>query len=327
MAEHMTARCIKAGPRRTGAAGLALFGWCLGRVAGRGVRRVRRLWSALAAMAMLAAPAAAAELILYSSPNFEGEALRVTGDVPNLREFRFNDEASSIVVLSGEWEIYPDKNYGGAGVLVPPGRYPSMEAVLFENNELSSLKVHVRKGPPPPPPKPDLTRKVEARTGYDATLEGGAVKEVRFRGLTAFVTVTNGSEVDAAASTLRIEPGKKMAAVATYIAPGGNVCGDGKIPWPEKNGGQTACTSLKSGDVMGKPDDAAMTCAIPALKAGASARCAAVFSAAYSWLVPPIGDWNVVATADAGNRVKEANEKNNGAGEQIRVKGDELPAH
>ena len=76
-----------------------------------------------------------------------------------------------------------------------------------------------------------------------------------------------------------------------------------------------------------KPDDAAMTCAIPALKAGASARCAAVFSAAYSWLVPPIGDWNVVATADAGNRVKEANEKNNGAGEQIRVKGDELPAH
>ena len=55
----MTARCIKAGPRRTGAAGLALFGWCLGRVAGRGVRRVRRLWSALAAMAMLAAPAAA----------------------------------------------------------------------------------------------------------------------------------------------------------------------------------------------------------------------------------------------------------------------------
>ena len=37
-------------------------------------------------MAMLAAPAAAAELILYSSPNFEGEALRVTGDVPNLRD-------------------------------------------------------------------------------------------------------------------------------------------------------------------------------------------------------------------------------------------------
>ena len=56
---------------------------------------------------MLAAPAAAAELILYSSPNFEGEALRVTGDVPNLREFRFNDEASSIVVLSVSYLLLP----------------------------------------------------------------------------------------------------------------------------------------------------------------------------------------------------------------------------
>ena len=81
-------------------------------------------------MAILAAPAAAAELILYSSPNFEGEALRVTGDVPNLREFRFNDEASSIVVLSGEWEIYPDKNYGGAGVLVPSRKAAGHEAAL-----------------------------------------------------------------------------------------------------------------------------------------------------------------------------------------------------
>lgn len=287
---------------------------------------MRRLLFALASLVTLAGPAAAAELILYSSPNFEGEALRVTGDVPNLREFRFNDETSSMVVLSGEWEIYPDKNYGGAGILVPPGRYASMDAVLFENNELSSLKVHVRKGPPPPPPKPDLTRKVEARTGYDAMLEAGAVTELRFRGLTAFVTVTNSSEVDAGASTLRIEPGKKMDAVATYLAPGGNICGDGKIPWPDKNGGQITCTGLKSGDIVGKPDEAAMTCAIPALKAGASARCAAVFSAAYSWLVPPIGDWNIVATADAANRVKEANEKNNGAGEQVRVKGDDLPA-
>ncbi len=65
---------------------------------------------------------------------------------------------------------------------------------------------------------------------------------------------------------------------------------------------------------------------MPALKAKSSARCVAVFSASYSWLVPAIGDWSIVATADAGNRVKEANEKNNGAGEQIRVKGDDLPA-
>lgn len=287
---------------------------------------MRRLLIALATLVTFAAPAAAAEVILYSSPNFEGEALRITGDVPNLRQFSFNDEASSMIVVSGEWEIYPDRNYGGAGIGVPPGRYATMEEVLFENNELSSIRLHVRAGPPPPPPKPDLTRDVDARSGFDATLEAGAVKDLRFRGLTAYVTVTNPSDVTAGASTLRIEPGKKMGAVATYIAPGGNPCGNGKAPWPGRNGGQTACAANRGGDVVAKADDDAMTCAIPALSPGASARCVAVFSAGYSWLVPPIGDWNIVATADAANRVKESNEKNNGAGEQIRVKGDELPA-
>ena len=285
-----------------------------------------RWLSAIAACLTLAAPAAALEAILYSKPNFEGDALRITGDVPNLREFRFNDETSSMVVISGEWEIFPDRNYGGAGILVPPGRYPTMESVLFENNELSSIRQHIRKGPPPPPPKPDLTRTVDARSGYDATLADGKVTELRFRGITAYVTVTNTSEVDAGASTLRVEPGKKMGAVATYLGPGGNSCGDGKAPWPAKNGGPTTCTPNQRGDITGKAADGAVTCAIPALKPKASARCVAVLSAAYSWLVPPITEWNIVATADAANRVKEANEKNNGAGEQIRVKGDELPA-
>ncbi len=288
---------------------------------------MRRLLIALTAIFTFAAPAAAAEVILYSSPNFEGDALRITGDVPNLRELRFNDETSSMVVISGEWEIYPDKNYGGTGIGVPPGRYPNMDAVLFENNELSSIRVHVPKGPPPPPPKPDLTRTVDARTGYDATLEGGKVTALRFRGLTAYVTVVNESDVDAGASTLRVELGKKMGGVATYIGPGGNPCGDGKAPWPGKNGGQAACTPNNGGDITAKPtDDGALTCAIPALKPNRSARCVAVFSAGYSWLVPPIGDWNIVATADAANRVKESNEKNNGAGDQVRVKADDLPA-
>lgn len=287
---------------------------------------MRRLLIAVAALTTFAGAAAAGEVILYSKPNFEGEALRITGDVPNLREFSFNDETSSMVVVSGEWEIYPDKNYGGTGIGVPPGRYPNMESVLFENNELSSIRVHIPKGPPPPPPKPDLTRKVDARSGYDATLDGGKVTELRFRGLTAYVTVTNESDVDAGASTLRVAPGKKMSAFTTYIAPGGNPCEAGKVPWPGANGGVTACTAVKGGDITGKPDDDAITCAIPALKARASARCVAVFSAAYSWLVPPISDWNITATADAANRVKETNEKNNGAGDQIRVKADDLPA-
>lgn len=285
---------------------------------------------ALLAILMSAAAAHAEDVvILYSSPDFGGEQLRVTGDVPNLSDYDMNDEVSSMIVLGGEWAIFPHKNYRGAGIRVPPGRYPNMAAVLFENNELSSLRL-LTPTPPPPPPKPklaDLKLKSDARSGYQAVIEGEgetrAVKNVTFRGVTVYVTVTNTGEADSAASTLVIAPGKAMADYVKYISGGKHPCAEREVPWPAEAGRQIACTALKSGDIVASASGAKLSCDIPALAIGKSARCVGVMSVLYNWVVPDFGDWLLSASADAGGTVKESSEKNNGA--DIKVAKDDLP--
>jgi hypothetical protein len=281
------------------------------------------LFSLIWAMA-LGGQAAAAELILYSSPNFQGKSLRVTGDVPNLREYRFNDEVSSLVVLSGEWALYEDSNYGGKAVRVPPGSYPEMGAVLMDNNELSSLRPLTPAAPPPPPPPklPDLTISTDARSGFvgDSTQPDS----VTFRGVIAFVTVANKGEGRAAASTLTIEPGPDE--LAPYRAAGANPCPRGEFLWPASAGGPAACVRLRTGDVLAKPAGAGLSCAIPALDPGDSARCAVSFSVPYTWLVPTVAEWTITATADSGRKIREADERNNAGDGPARIAPDALPA-
>lgn len=293
-----------------------------------------RLWLAILAALWLGAGLARAEdkVILYSSPDFKGDALEVRGDVANLRDYDFNDEVSSMVVLGGEWAIYPDKNYGGVGIRVPPGNYPNMESVLFKNNDMSSIKL-VRPTPPPPPPKaklPDLQRKADARSGYLATIAGEGpartVSNVTFRGITAYVTVTNSGEADADATTLTIEPADSMADFRRYISPGLQPCPAGQVPWPAKNGQIATCTAIKSGDIVAKPSGAKLSCAVPALAIGSSARCVGTLSVLYNWVVPELGDWHIVAVANAGDDIKESSKKNNGAGAEIDIGKDDLPA-
>lgn len=287
-----------------------------------------RIIAALASLA--AAPVAVAEdkVILYSSPDFKGKELHIVGSVANLSDYDMNDEVSSLRVLGGDWAIYEDKDFKGKAIRLPPGDYRNMGEALFDNNELSSVGL-LKATPPPPPKLPDLTRKVDARTSYDATVEGeGAERvatEVRFRGITVFVTVTNDGAAPAAASTLAIEPGKKIGAFVSYIAEGRHNCGTGKAPWPATNGRQGACTELKRADIVANEAGDKMVCAIPVLAPGDSARCVAVFSVLYNWLVPQFGDWSIVATVDSAGKIKESNEKNNGAGAEIAVKGDDLP--
>ena len=274
-------------------------------------------------------PEQTSRLVLYKSGGYGGDALDVIADVPELDEYGFDDNVSSFQVIEGFWQLCEGENYTSTCITVGPGAYPDLGAIGLRNNALESVRRMQPPGPPPPPPRPDLTRKVEARASYDAIIEGEGeariVNEVAFRGITVRVTVRNEGSVAAEASTLRIEPGKKMADVASYIAVGEHECGAGTIPWPAKEGGPTTCAPVQKGEVVAKTDGAGANCAIPKLEPGDSARCVAVFSVLYNYLVPQFGDWYVVAVADSGNRVKEDSEKNNGAGEQIRVKGDDLP--
>ena len=267
----------------------------------------------------LAGPAAAAEIILYSSPNFQGKSLRVTGDVPSLREYRFNDEVSSLVVLSGEWALYEDSNFQGNGIRVPPGSYPEMGAVLMDNNELSSLRP-LTTAAPPQAKLPDLVTSIEARSGFIGDPSNPA--SITFRGVTAYVTITNRGEGRASASTLAIVAGPDE--MTPYRAAGFHPCAKAEMPWPERAGGAASCSRLKSGDLVAKPSGAAMTCAIPALEPGASARCAVTFSVLYSWLVPQLTGWTITATADSGRKLKESDRGNNGGDSPLKVSPDTL---
>jgi hypothetical protein len=267
-------------------------------------------------------------IILYKSPDFQDDALDLASDMAELEDRDFDGNVSSFVIVSGYWQLCEKEFYKGFCVELGPGSYPNMGAAGLSNNELESVR-RMKVPAPPVLPKPDLARSVEARAGYDATIEGEGdarlVTEVVFRGVTVRVTVTNKGASEAAASTLRIEPGGKMSAVASYIAAGEHECGAGKFPWPAKEGRQITCTALGKGELAATANGTAMTCAVPKLQPGGSARCVAVFSVLYNYLVPQFGDWYVVATVDAGKKVGEENEKNNGAGDQIRVKGDDLP--
>lgn len=270
-------------------------------------------------------------VILYEKPNFQGGRIQVTGDVTNLADYRgFNDQISSIQVFgSSNWVVYEHSNYKGRWTILPPGNYATMNAAAFPDDTMSSIHKEIKKTPPPKPKLPDLQRKVDARAGYNGVVEGEGeariARDVTFRGLTAYVTVTNAGEADAAASTLVIKPGKAMSDLASYISEGKHHCAVGEVPWPEKAGGPVTCTKVRSSDIVAQPGEGQQTCAIPALAIGQSARCVAVMSVLYNWVVPEIDDWSITAFVDSGKKVKESNEKNNGDGAEIKVTGDDLP--
>ena len=69
--------------------------------------------AALLASGFAAATASAQEIILFDGPNFNGQQVRVTGDVRNLDSRGFNDRTSSFRVVRGQWELCQHDDYRG----------------------------------------------------------------------------------------------------------------------------------------------------------------------------------------------------------------------
>ncbi|WP_300542268.1 beta/gamma crystallin-related protein [Maricaulis sp.] len=82
------------------------------------------------------ASAAAQEIILYDGPNFTGQQVRVTGQVNNLSAMRFNDRASSLRVVSGQWEVCQHDDFNGT-CEVHSGDARSLGRM---NNQITSLR-------------------------------------------------------------------------------------------------------------------------------------------------------------------------------------------
>jgi hypothetical protein len=78
--------------------------------------------------------------------NFQGPTMTLRRDVPDLREFQFNDRISSLQVTPGDaWEVCEDTNYGGRCLVVTGAERDLRTRGL--NDAISSMRrVQVREG-------------------------------------------------------------------------------------------------------------------------------------------------------------------------------------
>ncbi|WP_291083049.1 beta/gamma crystallin-related protein [Hydrogenophaga sp.] len=82
----------------------------------------------------------AAQATLYANDNFAGQSLRMTSAVPSLHRHKFNDRASSIVVVGNRWEVCEDDGFRGRCTVLRPGRYDALSDIGLEDG-ISSARM------------------------------------------------------------------------------------------------------------------------------------------------------------------------------------------
>jgi hypothetical protein len=98
---------------------------------------MKRLLAAAAVLASLTHAAFAGEVTLFSDSDFNGQRVTIDRDAPNLRDFGFNDRASSVVVTSGRWLLCEHANFGGRCAEFGPGEYRRLPGF---NDAVSSVR-------------------------------------------------------------------------------------------------------------------------------------------------------------------------------------------
>ena len=91
-----------------------------------------------AVVAALAGAAQAAELTIYKQPNFSGGSLTLNRDTSNLGNSGFQDQASSLIVRSGRWQLCSQPDFRGDCVTVGRGEYGTLDPVL--NHRIESAR-------------------------------------------------------------------------------------------------------------------------------------------------------------------------------------------
>ncbi|MHA7634358.1 beta/gamma crystallin-related protein [Corallococcus sp. M7] len=102
---------------------------------------------AISSLRPLPDPQGKALAVLFKDSNYGARMVAVTEAIAKLSDINFNDQASSAIVLTGNWKLYKDSNYGGGdpwlisatGGPNHDGRYPSSEG-FFGNDAVSSIK-------------------------------------------------------------------------------------------------------------------------------------------------------------------------------------------
>jgi beta/gamma crystallin len=101
------------------------------------VRPKRTVLAVLCAAATCAA-AQAAEITIYKQPQFSGGGVTVKGATRDLGPLGVTDQASSLVVRGGRWEVCTQPDFNGDCRTLEPGKYATLDASL--NHRIESVR-------------------------------------------------------------------------------------------------------------------------------------------------------------------------------------------
>lgn len=76
-------------------------------------------------------------VVLYARSDMKGPGLPVNRDVRDLVSINYNDQASSVVVNEGTWELCEDSQYGGRCEVMEPGNYAFLDKL---DKRISSIR-------------------------------------------------------------------------------------------------------------------------------------------------------------------------------------------
>jgi uncharacterized protein YcfJ len=96
--------------------------------------------AAMTMAGILIAGQASAQIVFFERAAFEGRSFSTRDQVRNFDRYGFNDRASSIEVVSDQWQVCDDINFRGRCVVLPRGRYPSLAAMGL-NDRISSARM------------------------------------------------------------------------------------------------------------------------------------------------------------------------------------------
>lgn len=84
-------------------------------------------------------------LILYDAEGFTGRSIAVTENMVDLVNTGFNDQAVSVLVERGRWEVCTDAYFRGQCTVIGPGQYRRLDPVIYRS--ISSIRWTDAAGP------------------------------------------------------------------------------------------------------------------------------------------------------------------------------------
>ena len=108
---------------------------------------MKRIATIAFASVMLSGIANAAEMTIYKQPGFSGDAVTVRNEARDLGPLGITDQASSLDVRSGRWQVCTQPDFQGDCRVLAPGRYSALDPELNHRIESARALRTTARGP------------------------------------------------------------------------------------------------------------------------------------------------------------------------------------